>query len=129
MPSIAGAERESLERFAARVTAEHRATRQGVCGGCYQWSPCPVERAAIETGLVHSPVTLANQNPAWEVKVDDATVRCTPLARGKGRIITFERSAVEAGNPGTAAPWDPVTRSAWNEARREVLERRLSNGV
>lgn len=126
MTGIMNATRDTLEHFASRLISEHRSRHDGTCGSCHQWAPCPVERAAIEHDLAAPPPTyFETWGTDWHITVTDTTVVCETGWReyGRGRVITFDRQAVESGDQGTAGPWDPTTRAAWSHARLHLLEK------
>lgn len=128
MSSVTSAPRSVLEHFAARVLAEHAAGEGLLCRSCHQFSPCPVEEAAMEAGLIDpTPLYLSGDRPVWLVTESEVTgtVTCETdwMRYGKGHIVVFDRAAVIEGRHPDPMPLSPWTRSAWASARQWAAER------
>jgi len=128
MTHVTTASRLALENFASRVLAEHSPAEGVLCRSCHQFSPCPVEEAAVEAGLVTPPPTWGvDEHPEWLVTESEisGTVTCETNWRryGKGHIVVFDRAAVLAGRDPDPVPLSPWARSAWAAARRWAASR------
>ena len=134
MADLGSVPRGALERFAARMIAEHQTADGLICSVCHLPAPCPVEDAANENGLTAARVlyftgsvgewTVTPSDDGLEVKVETDWRN-----DGQGHIVVFDRAAVERGGFLDPVPLSPWTRAAWRAALEWASQTEVAHGA